>query len=101
MSVPFDAEKFRSMIESGKDASEICTTFGINKVRLKTYLTKLILMDEKFYKIEGMDVRITNPKVTKLGLKLSVSKMKSYGFAIGDEISISKQADGEILIKKK
>lgn len=101
MSISFDADKFRSMIESGQDAAEICATFKINKVRLKNYLTKLMLMDEKFYKIEGMGVRITNPKVTKLGLKLSVSKMKSYGFAIGDEISITKQADGEILIKKK
>lgn len=97
----FDADKLRSMIDSGKDAAEICAELGINKVRLKNYLTKLMLMDEKFHKIEGMGVRITNPKVTKLGFKMSVSKMKSYGFNIGDEVAISKQADGEILIKKK
>ena len=97
----FDADRLREMIESGKNALKICGELSINKPTLKIYLTKLIMMDEKFYKINGMKTRITTPKVTKMGFKLSLPKMESYGFAVGDHVVITKQADGELLIKKK
>lgn len=97
----FDADMLRKMIDSGKNASEIANSFGIKKPMLNSYLLKLIQIDKKFYEIPGMDMRITTPKVTKLGFKLSYDKMEGYGFKIGDNVSIDNPEGGVITIRKK
>ena len=53
----FDAMTLRTMITEGKNAQQIISAFGIDKVTLKNHLLKLMQMDEKFYKIEGMEAR--------------------------------------------
>ena len=97
----FDADTLRRMIKEGNDANEICTAMSIKKTALNAYLLKLMQLDKSFYEIAGMNTRITTPKVTKLGFKISMLKMVNYGFMVGDDVTITKQEDGAILIKKK
>jgi len=69
----FDAMKLRTMIKEGKTAQQIMDAFDIPKTTLKNHLTKLMTLDEKFYKIEGMDARVAsgNAKLSKTGIHLS------------------------------
>ena len=97
----FDADTLRRMIKESNDANEICTAMGIKKTTLNAYLLKLMQLDKEFYEIAGMTSRITTPKVTKFGFKISMLKMVNYGFMVGDDVTITKQDDGAILIKKK
>lgn len=97
----YNADKLRKMITEKANANDICQSFGINKATLNNYLLKLMKADKSFYEIQGMDERIITPRVTKLGFKISLSKMKAYGFEEGDEILIQKQDNGSVLIKKK
>lgn len=95
----FDADKLRSLIEQKKTASEIKKEFGdITTTTLKNHLMKLILQDDKVYRIEGMGTRDVNPKVTKNGLKITKAKMDHFGFTEGKKVKIEKIADGEIKI---
>ena len=77
--------------------------FGINKTTLKAHLLKLMQMDEKFYKIEGMETRAVsgNAKFSKNGLRLSPSVLSNYGFTLGDEFKVSSLEEGKILLEQK
>ena len=99
----FDAMKLRTMITEGKTAQQILDAFGIDKVTLKNHLLKLMQMDEKFYKIEGMGDRAVsgNVKFSKNGLRLSPSLMGNYGFEFGDEFKVSCLEEGKIVLEKK
>ena len=99
----FDAMKLRTMITELKTAQQIMDAFGINKVTLKSHLLKLMQMDQKFYRIEGMDERTVsgNVKFSKNGLRLSPTLMGNYGFEIGDEFKVSSLEEGRIVLEKK
>jgi len=99
----FDAMKFRTMITEGKNAQQIISAFDIDKVVLKNYLLKLMQMDEKFYKIEGMETRAVsgNVKFGTTGLRLSPTLLTNYGFSQGDEFKVSCLEEGKIVLEKK
>lgn len=99
----FDAMKLRTMITEGKNAQQIINAFDIDKVALKSYLLKLMQMDEKFYKIEGMETRAVsgNVKFGTTGLRLSPTLLTNYGFSQGDEFKVSSLEEGRIVLEKK
>lgn len=99
----FDAMKLRTMITEGKTAQQILDAFGIDKVTLKNHLLKLMQMDEKFYKIGGMETRAVsgNAKFSKNGLRLSPSLLSNYGFNQSDEFKVSCLEEGKIVLEKK
>ena len=99
----FDAMKLRAMITEGKTAQQIIDAFGIKKNNLKTHLLKLMQMDEKFYKIEGMEERAVSgaAKFSKNGLRLSPTLLANYGFSQGDEFKVSCMEEGKIVLEKK
>ncbi|MFU2211022.1 ArsR family transcriptional regulator [Solidesulfovibrio sp. C21] len=76
----FDAMKLRTMITEGKTAQQIMDAFDIPKTTLKNHLTKLMTLDEKFYKIEGMDARVASGSVkfSGTGLRLSPTLLANY-----------------------
>ena len=69
---------------------------------MKNYLLKLMQMDEKFYKIEGMDTRAVsgNVKFGTTGLRLSPTLLGNYGFSQGDEFKVSCLEEGMIVLEK-
>ncbi len=87
----------------GKTAQQILDAFGIDKVTLKNHLLKLMQMDEKFYKIGGMETRAVsgNAKFSKNGLRLSPSLLSNYGFNQSDEFKVSCLEEGKIVLEKK
>jgi hypothetical protein len=99
----FDAMKLRTMITEGKNAQQIIHAFGIDKVALKNYLLKLMQMDEKFYKIEGMETRAVsgNVKFGTTGLRLPPTLLTNYGFSQGDEFKVTCLEEGKIVLEKK
>ena len=99
----FDATKLRTMITELKTAQQIMDVFGIDKVTLKNHLLKLMQMDEKFYKIEGMETRAVsgNAKFSKNGLRLSPTLLSNYGFTLGDEFKVSSLEEGKIVLEQK
>ena len=99
----FDAMKLRTMITEGKTAQQIMDVFDIPKTTLKNHLTKLMTLDEKFYKIEGMDARVASGsvKLSKNGLRLSPTLLANYGFKQGDEFKVSCLEEGKIVLEKK
>lgn len=99
----FDAIKLRTMITEGKNAQQIISAFDIDKVTLKNYLLKLMQMDEKFYKIEGMESRAIsgNVKFGTTGLRLSPTLLANYGFSQGDVFKVSCLEGGKIVLEKK
>ena len=70
---------------------------------MKAHLLKLMQMDEKFYKIEGMDTRAVsgNAKFSGTGLRLSPALLTNYGFSQGDEFKVSCLEEGKIVLEKK
>ena len=99
----FDAMKLRTMITEGKNAQQIMGALGVEKGTLKAHLLKLMQMDEKFYKIEGMDARAVsgNAKFGTTGLRLSPTLLANYGFSQGDEFKVSCLEEGKIVLEKK
>ncbi len=99
----FDAMKLCTMITEGKTAQQIMDAFDIKKANLKAHLLKLMQMDEKFYKIEGMDARVAagSVKFSKNGLRLSPTLLANYGFSQGDEFKVSCLEEGKIVLEKK
>jgi len=99
----FDAMKLRTMITEGKTAQQIMDAFDIKKANLKAHLLKLMQMDQKFYKIEGMDARVASGsvKLSKNGLRLSPTLLANYGFKQGDEFKVSCLEEGKIVLEKK
>jgi len=95
--------KLRTLITEGKTAKQIMDVFDIKKTNLKAHLLKLMQMDQKFYKIEGMDARVASGsvKLSKNGLRLSSTLLASYGFKQGDEFKISCLEAGKIVLEKK
>jgi hypothetical protein len=98
----FDAMKLRTMITEGKNAQQLMGALGIEKGTLKAHLLKLMQMDEKFYKIEGMDTRVAagSVKFSKNGLRLSPTLLANYGFSQGDEFKVSCLEEGKIILEK-
>ncbi len=99
----FDAMKLRTMITEGKTAQQIMDAFDIPKTTLKNHLTKLMTLDEKFYKIEGMDARVASGSVkfSGTGVRLSPTLLANYGFKQGDEFKVSSMEEGKIVLEKK
>jgi hypothetical protein len=99
----FDAMKLRTLVTEGKNAQQIMGAFDIDKTTLKAHLLKLIQMDEKFYKIEGMEARAVsgNAKFGTTGLRLSPTLLNNYGFSQGDEFKVSCLEEGKIVLEKK
>ena len=99
----FDAMKLRTMITEGKTAQQIMDAFDIPKTTLKNHLTKLMTLDEKFYKIEGMDARVASGSVkfSSTGLRLSPTLLANYGFKQGEEFKVSCLEEGKIVLEKK
>ena len=99
----FDAMKLRTMITEEKNAQQIMGALGIEKGTLKAHLLKLMQMDEKFYKIEGMDARVASGSVkfSGTGLRLSPTLLANYGFSQGDEFKVSCLEEGKIVLEKK
>ena len=95
--------KLRTMITEGKTAQQIMDAFDIKKANLKAHLLKLMQMDQKFYKIEGMDARVASGsvKLSKNGLRLSPTLLANYGFKQGDEFKVSCLEEGKIVLEKK
>lgn len=75
----------------------------MDKVALKQQTLKLLQIDEKFYKIEGMEDRTVSgvAKFSKNGLRLSPTLMSNYGFTVGDKFKVSCLEEGEIVLEKK
>jgi hypothetical protein len=98
----FDADKLRDFVKEGKNAQQIMDAFDIKKAQLKSYLAKLIQMDETFYKIEGMEERAVagTPKFGKNGMHLSAALLKSYGFKEGESFKFSAPEAGKIMLEK-
>lgn len=98
----FDAAKLRLLIKDGKNAQQIMDELGVKKPMLKTYLTRLMMLDEKFYKIAGLEGRAVsgNPKFNKNGLHLSATLLANYGFAEGDTFTFSVPEEGKIVLEK-
>jgi hypothetical protein len=98
----FDAVTLRDLIKDGKNAQQIMDAFGVKKPQLKTYLAKLIQLDETFYKIAGMEERAVAgaPKFGKNGIRLSAALLKSYGFKEGESFKVSAPEGGKILLEK-
>jgi len=98
----FDAVKLREFVTDGKTAQQIQDAFGINKNTLKAHLMKLMQLDEKFYKIDGMEGRSVsgNIKFSKTGLRLSETLLTNYGFKAGDTFKFSCTDDGKIILEK-
>ena len=101
----FDAMKLRTMITEEKNAQQLIGAFGSDKVTLKNHLLKLMQMqmDEKFYKIEGMEARAVsgNAKFSKNGLRLSPTLLSNYGFTLGDEFKVTCLEEGKIVLEQK
>lgn len=99
----YDAAKLRQLIEENKSATEIMAAFDIKKPVLKTFMTKLMMQDEKFYKIVGMDVRTSSGtrKVSKLGIHLSLTMLNKLGFAHGDTLFVSVPETGKLMLVKQ
>ncbi|KHK00205.1 hypothetical protein [Desulfovibrio sp. TomC] len=99
----FDAVKLRDLIKEGKNAQQIMDAFGVKKPQLKTYLAKLIQLDEQFYKIVGMEERAVGgaSKFGKNGIHLSAALLTNYGFSQGDEFKVSCLEEGKIVLEKK
>ena len=95
--------KLRAMIVEGKTAQQIMSAFEINKTNLKAHLLKLMQMDEKFYKIEGMEDRAVsgNARFSGAGLRLSPTLLANYGFRQGDEFKVTCLEEGKIVLEKK
>ena len=93
----FDAEKLRDLITDGKTWDVIESELKVSTNTLNNHLLKLIQLDGKVYTIAGTGVRNTVPKVTKNGLKISMTLLESYGFAKGD-VKIERLGDKEIKI---
>jgi len=98
----FDAVKLRALIADGKSAQQIMDAFGVKKPMLKSYLARLIQLDEKFYKIDGMEGRAVSgsPTFKKTGLHLGATLLKNYGFSEGDEFRVSCMEAGKIMLEK-
>ncbi|MHC1790242.1 ArsR family transcriptional regulator [Solidesulfovibrio sp.] len=99
----FEAVKLRTLVTEGKTAQQVMDAFGINKTTLKAYLLKLMQMDEKFYKIEGMGDRAVsgNVKFGTMGVRLSPTLLGNFGFTVGDEFKVSCLEEGKIVLEKK
>jgi len=98
----FDAVKLRDLIKEGKNAQQIMDAFEIKKPQLKTYVAKLIQLDEEFYKVVGMEERAVAgaPKFGKNGIHLSAALLKSYGFKEGESFKFSAPEAGKIVLEK-
>lgn len=98
----FDAVKLRTLITEGKSAQQIMDAFGVKKPMVKSYLARLIQLDEKYYKIEGFDGRVVSsfPTFKKTGLHLGATLLKNYGFSEGDEFRFSVPEAGKIVLEK-
>ena len=98
----FDAVKLRGLIKEGKNAQQIMDAFDIKKPMLKSYVARLIQLDEQFYKIEGMEERAVAgaPKFGKNGIHLSAALLKSYGFNPGETFKFSAPEAGKIVLEK-
>lgn len=98
----FDAVKLRDLIKEGKNAQQIMDAFEIKKPQLKTYVAKLIQLDEEFYKVAGMEERAVAgaPKFGKNGIHLSAALLKSYGFNPGESFKFSAPEAGKIVLEK-
>ena len=77
--------------------------WGGEKGTRKTHVLKLMQMDDKFYKIEGMETRAVsgNVKFGTTGLRQSPTLLTNYGFSQGDEFKVSCMEEGEIVLEKK
>ena len=93
----FDVKKLHDLIRAEKTMAEIKAEMKITTATINNHLLKLIQQDEKVYKLSGSGVRNTVPKVTKNGLKISMTLLESYGFAKGD-VKIERLGDKEIKI---
>ena len=93
----FDVKKLHELIRAEKTMAEIKAEMKITTATINNHLLKLIQQDEKVYKLSGSGVRNTVPKVTKNGLKISMTLLESYGFAKGD-VKIERLGDKEIKI---
>ena len=93
----FDVKKLHELIRAEKTMAEIKAEMKITTATINNHLLKLIQQDEKVYKLSGSGVRNTVPKVTKNGLKISMTLLESYGFAQGD-VKIERLGDKEIKI---
>jgi hypothetical protein len=69
---------------------------------LISYLARLSQLDEKFYKIDGMDGRAVSgpPVFKKTGLHLSAILLKNDGISEGDEFRFSMTEVGKIVLEK-
>ena len=95
----FDVKKLHELIRAEKTMAEIKAEMKITTATINNHLLKLIQQDEKVYKLSGSGVRNTVPKVTKNGLKISMTLLESYGFAKGD-VKIERLGDKEIKISQ-
>ena len=95
----FDVKKLHELIRAEKTMAEIKAEMKITTATINNHLLKLIQQDEKVYKLSGSGVRNTVPKVTKNGLKISMTLLESYGFAKGD-VKIERWGDKEIKISQ-
>ena len=93
----FDVKKLHELIRAEKTMAEIKAEMKITTATINNHLLKLIQQDDKVYKLAGSGVRNTGPKVTKNGLKISMTLLESYGFAKGD-VKIERLGDKEIKI---
>lgn len=93
----FDVKKLHDLIRAEKTMAEIKAEMKITTATINNHLLKLIQQDDKVYKLAGSGVRNAVPKVTKNGLKISITLLKSNGFAEG-KVKIERLGDKEIKI---
>ncbi len=98
----FDAAKLRALVSEGKNAQQIMDELGIGKPMLKAHLSRLMMMDETFYKVAGMEGRAVSgrPTFKKNGIHLGATLLSNYGFSEGDAFRLSVPEAGKIVLEK-
>jgi len=99
----FDAMKLRTMITEGKNrsANHGCLRYSQNHPQKPSH--EAMTLDEKFYKIDGMDARVASGSVkfSGTGLRLSPTLLANYGFKQGDEFKVSCLEEGKIVPREE
>ena len=97
----FDVSRLRSLVQSGASAPEIQAEMGLTVAAFRTQLTRLIMLDRKFYEVPGLAVRTrsTRPVYKKGGIKITPNMLRGLPFAEGDRFTLVVE-DGRIILEK-
>ena len=97
----FRPDKLRSLIQQGKNASEIMKELSISSWSLREHLLLLQRQDNKYYEVEGLlsDDWHNQPHQIQEGIIFSPKMLEKTGFKPGDEFEMIVEKD-RIILKK-